>query len=114
MLVAFAAWSWFIWVTLIKNISADPRSWGPGHHPTAFLGIHVVLAVISITFGSAIGWLGWRGLQAAKTARVAANTNTSANTSAPVAPAAPAPEPEPASVSAPTPATAVSASTSAQ
>lgn len=62
-LIAFAAWSWFIWVTLIKNISADPRSWGPGHHPTAFLGVHVVLAVISITFGTAIGWLGWRALR---------------------------------------------------
>lgn len=67
-LLAFAAWSWFIWVTLIKNISADPRAWGPGHHPTAFLGVHVVLAVISITFGTAIGRLGWRGLQATKTA----------------------------------------------
>ena len=62
-LIAFAAWSWFIWVTLIKNISADPRSWGPGHHPTAFLGVHVVLAVISITFGTAIGRLGWRALR---------------------------------------------------
>lgn len=73
-LLAFAAWSWFIWVTLIKNISADPRAWGPGHHPTAFLGVHVVLAVISITFGTAIGRLGWRGLQATKTA-ASAKTN---------------------------------------
>lgn len=62
-LLAFAAWSWFIWVTLIKNIAADPRSWGPGHHPTGFLGVHVVLAVISITFGTAIGRLGWRALR---------------------------------------------------
>lgn len=64
LLIAFAAWSWFIWVTLIKNISADSRSWSPTHAPTAFFGVHVVLAVISITFGSAIGWLGWRGLRA--------------------------------------------------
>lgn len=65
LLIAFALWSWFIWVTLIKNISNDPRSWGPGNGgPTGFLTVHVVLAVISITFGSAIGWLGWRGLQA--------------------------------------------------
>ncbi|HEV2637747.1 MAG TPA: hypothetical protein VGX23_21520 [Actinocrinis sp.] len=66
LLLAFAAWSWFIWVTLVKNISADPRAWGPGHHPTAFLGVHVVLAIISLVFGTAIGRLGWRGLQAAR------------------------------------------------
>lgn len=65
LLVAFALWSWFIWVTLVKNISNDPRSWGPGNGgPTAFLMVHVVLAAISIGFGSAIGWLGWRGLRA--------------------------------------------------
>lgn len=68
LLLAFAAWSWLIWVVLIKNISADPRSWGPGHHPTGFLGIHVCLAIISITMGTAIGWLGWRGLRAPRTA----------------------------------------------
>jgi uncharacterized membrane protein YozB (DUF420 family) len=67
LLIAFALWSWFIWVTLIKNISNDPRSWGPGNGgPTAFLAVHVVLAIISITMGTAIGWLGWRGLSAAK------------------------------------------------
>jgi len=67
LLIAFALWSWFIWVTLIKNISNDSRSWGPGNGgPTAFLVVHVVLAVISIGFGSAIGWLGWRGLRAAQ------------------------------------------------
>ena len=68
LLIAFAAWSWFIWVTLIKNISADSRSWSPTHAPTAFFGVHVALAVISITFGSAIGWLGWRGLRAHRAA----------------------------------------------
>ena len=86
LLLAFAAWSWFIWVTLIKNISADPRAWGPGHHPTAFLGVHVVLAIISIAFGTAIGWLGWRGLQAAKAA--AAPTTASASPRAGTSPEA--------------------------
>jgi hypothetical protein len=52
---------------LIKNISNDPRSWGPDNGgPTAFLMVHVVLAVVSIGFGSAIGWLGWRGLRASR------------------------------------------------
>ena len=66
LLIAFAAWSWFIWVTLIKNISADSRSWDAAHHPTAFFGVHAVLAAISIAFGTAIGRLGWRGLRASK------------------------------------------------
>ena len=65
LLISFALWSWFIWVTLIRNISDDPRAWGPGDGgPTAFLAVHAVLAVISIGFGTAIGWLGWRGLRA--------------------------------------------------
>jgi len=65
-LIAFAAWSWFIWVTLIKNIAADSRSWSSTNAPTAFFAVHAVLAVISISFGTAIGWLGWRGLRASK------------------------------------------------
>ena len=79
-LIAFAAWSWFIWVTLIKNISADSRSWSPTHAPTAFFGVHVALAAISITFGTAIGWLGWRGLRASK---AAGETETEATAAAP-------------------------------
>jgi len=71
-LVFFGAWSWFIWVTLIKNIWADPRSFDAADHPTGFLMVHVVLAIISITFGTAIGWLGWRALRATKTAQESA------------------------------------------
>ena len=65
LLIAFAAWSWFIWVTLVKNIWADARSWSNG--PTGFFMVHVVLAVISVTMGTAIGWLGWRGLRGRRT-----------------------------------------------
>jgi hypothetical protein len=67
LLIAFAVWSWIIWVTLVKNINADPRSWN-GNDPTGFLMVHVVLAIISLTMGTAIGWLGWKGLRGAKTA----------------------------------------------
>jgi hypothetical protein len=28
--------------------------------------VHVVLAIISLTMGSAIGWLGWKGLKGSK------------------------------------------------
>jgi hypothetical protein len=68
LLISFAVWSWIIWVTLIKNISADSRSWSATNAPTGFLMIHVALAVISLTMGTAIGWLGLRGLRAAKSA----------------------------------------------
>jgi hypothetical protein len=70
-LIAFAVWSWIIWVTLIKNINDDPRAWN-GNSPTGFLMIHVCLAVISLVMGTAIGWLGWKGLRASTAARRAA------------------------------------------
>lgn len=65
LLIAFAVWSWIIWVTLIKNINNDPRAWN-GNSPTGFLMVHVVLAIISLVMGTAIGWLGWKGLRALK------------------------------------------------
>lgn len=73
LLIAFAIWSWIIWVTLIKNINNDPRAWN-GNSPTGFLMVHVVLAIISLVMGTAIGWLGWKGLKGSKTpaARVGA------------------------------------------
>ena len=71
LLIAFAVWSWIIWVTLVKNISNDPRSWH-GNDPTGFLMVHVVLAIISLAMGSAIGWLGWKGLKASRAAVAAA------------------------------------------
>ena len=63
LLIAFAVWSWIIWVTLVKNINNDPRAWH-GNDPTGFLVVHVVLAIISLVMGTAIGWLGWKGLKA--------------------------------------------------
>jgi hypothetical protein len=71
LLIAFAVWSWIIWVTLIKNINDDPRAWN-GNSPTGFLMIHVCLAIISLVMGTAIGRLGWKGLKAHKAAASAA------------------------------------------
>ena len=65
LLIAFAIWSWIIWVTLVKNINNDPRAWN-GNSPTGFLMVHVVLAIISLVMGTAIGWLGWKGLKGSK------------------------------------------------
>ena len=61
-LLAFGVWTWIIWPTFIRNIWKDPRSFH--HGATSFLLVHVALAVVSAVAGTAIGWLGWRGLRA--------------------------------------------------
>jgi hypothetical protein len=63
-LIGFGVWSWVIWPTFLKNIWADDRSWQ--HGPTAFFGVHLALTVVSLLLGTAIGWLGVRGWQAAR------------------------------------------------
>jgi hypothetical protein len=69
-LLVFCLWTWFIWVTLVKNIWADPRSWN--HGATGFFIVHVVLAVIDIVCGTGIGVLGWRGIKAHRSAAASA------------------------------------------
>jgi hypothetical protein len=65
-LVAFGVWSWWIWPTFLRNIWKDDRSWHDG--PTAFFLVHLVLVVVSIALGTAIGWIGWRGWRASRAA----------------------------------------------
>jgi hypothetical protein len=60
-LLAFGVWTWIIWPTFIRNIWKDPRSFH--HGATSFLLVHVALAVVSAVAGTAIGWLGWRGMR---------------------------------------------------
>lgn len=80
-LLAVGVWSWVIWPTFLKNIWHDSRSWDNG--PTGFFLVHLVLTVVSLTIGTAVGWLGVRGVRAARRARLTAA----------VTPAAPLPEP---------------------
>lgn len=61
-LLLFAVWSWIIWPTFLKNIWADSRSFH--HGPTSFFEVHLVLVVVSLILGTAIGWLGLRGWRA--------------------------------------------------
>lgn len=63
-LLAFGVWSWIIWPTFLKNIWADKRSWN--HGMTAFFGVHLVLVVVSLGLGTAIGLLGVRALRLAR------------------------------------------------
>ena len=60
-LVAFGVWSWIIWPTFLRNIWKDARSWHDGM--TAFFGVHLVLTLVSLALGTAIGVLGVRGLR---------------------------------------------------
>ncbi|HVU61414.1 MAG TPA: hypothetical protein VHA79_14560 [Mycobacteriales bacterium] len=62
-LVAFGVFSWVIWVTFIKNVADDPRSF-TGHRPHAFFVVHLILSLVSIALGTVIGWLGWKGMRA--------------------------------------------------
>jgi len=57
VLLAAAGWTFFVWITFIRNIiGQDDRS-------TGFKVVHVVLAVISIAFGAAIATIGYRALK---------------------------------------------------
>ena len=57
VLVAAAGWTFFVWITFIRNIvGEDDRS-------TGFKVVHIVLAVISIAFGAAIAVIGARALR---------------------------------------------------
>lgn len=64
-LLLFGVWSWFIWVTLVINVAQDPRAFAGGS-ATGFFYVHLTLAVISVVFGTVIGWFGLRGLTGAR------------------------------------------------
>jgi hypothetical protein len=66
-LVAFGVWSWVIWLTFIRNIANDPRSF-TGDRPHAFFIVHLVLTVASIILGTVVGVLGVKGLRAGRAA----------------------------------------------
>jgi ABC-type polysaccharide/polyol phosphate export permease len=65
-LIAFGVWSWVIWPVFLKNIWKDSRSWH--HGMTGFFAVHLVLTVVSLALGTAIGIL---GVRAARTQQVA-------------------------------------------
>jgi hypothetical protein len=65
-LLVFAVWSWVIWLTFLRNVWQDPRSWNTTGGPTAFLTVHAVLVVTSLVLGTLIGVIGWRGFVASR------------------------------------------------
>jgi hypothetical protein len=61
LLVGAAAWTWYVWVTRIWNILANPA------HDFGFKAVHTVLAVVSIALLTPVGILGIKALRAAST-----------------------------------------------
>nr|WP_228046634.1 hypothetical protein [Saccharopolyspora sp. HNM0983] len=67
-MLAFGIWSWLLWPNFIRNIWGSDRSWAAGS-PTSYLIVHVIIAVVSLVLGTAIGVLGWRALRTARATR---------------------------------------------
>lgn len=65
-LLAFGVWSWFIWITFVKNLWKDGSglAFDDAGSPTAYFWVHLLLAVVSFLLGTAIGVIGLRGLRA--------------------------------------------------
>jgi hypothetical protein len=65
-LLAVGVWTWLIWPRFLKAIWDDPRSWHDG--ATSFFIVHAVLVSASLVIGTAVGWLGVRGIKASRRA----------------------------------------------
>lgn len=65
-LLLFGVWSWIIWITFVKNLTASDNAFDAAGSPTPFFWVHLVLAVVSFILGTIIGVIGWRGLRANK------------------------------------------------
>lgn len=65
-LLAFGVWSWFLWITFVKNLWADASglAFDDAGEPTGYFWVHLLLAVTSFLLGTAIGIIGFRGLRA--------------------------------------------------
>ena len=57
-LVALCVWTLWVWITRISIIFGQKQS-------TGFKVVHTILAVGSIAFGLAAGWIGLRSLRSA-------------------------------------------------
>ena len=58
LLVAAGLWPLLVWPNFVRVVATDERAFDDG--PTAFLGVHVGLAVVSMAFGVALVVLGVR------------------------------------------------------
>jgi hypothetical protein len=56
VLIALCAWTLYVWITRLVIMSGQDES-------TGFKVVHGILAVVSIAFGLAAGWIGFRRLR---------------------------------------------------
>lgn len=70
-LLAFGVWSWFVWITFVKNLWKDASglAFDDAGDPTGYFWVHLALAVTSFGLGTAIGVIGLRGLRAFRASR---------------------------------------------
>ena len=61
LLVGAAAWTWYVWVTRIWNILANPA------HDFGFKAVHTALAIVSIALLTPVGILGIKALRSLRT-----------------------------------------------
>ena len=60
-LVAAGLWPLLVWPNFVRVVATDDRAFDDG--PTAYLVVHVALAVVSMGLGLALVVLGVRGLR---------------------------------------------------
>lgn len=65
-LLVFGVWSWFLWITFVKNLWKDGSglAFDDAGDPTGYFWVHLLLAITSFLLGTAIGLIGLRGLRA--------------------------------------------------
>jgi hypothetical protein len=56
-LIALCAWTLYVWITRIVIIAGQKDNSG------GFIAVHTTLGLISIAFGIAAGWIGYRALR---------------------------------------------------
>ena len=59
LLVLAGAWPLLVWPNFVRVVATDDRAFEDGS-PTAYLTVHVTLAVVSMALGAALVWLGVR------------------------------------------------------
>ncbi|MBB0246679.1 hypothetical protein FNQ90_21815 [Streptomyces alkaliphilus] len=64
-LLAFGVWSWFIWISFVRNLIRDASglAFDDAGDPTGYFWVHLVLAVVSFSLGTLIGLIGFRSLR---------------------------------------------------
>ena len=63
-LVAAGAWPLVVWPNFVRVVATDDRAFDDG--PTAYLVVHVTLAVVSMALGLALVVVGVRGWRSAR------------------------------------------------